>query len=202
MPKNEYINVAISDIGTQLFWYNPVSKLFEYALPVTAGAEFGGDSESIDVTETDLDKNVKLFGRETLNNVVYNCNYTIEKYVRAERITDILDPQTYMEVFQDGSAMITRGTSKISNIGADNPKPFEITIFPSFEELISNIGDLDKIEREISDTDILKALNNGEDANGVYYDTEDGKKYIRIDGDTIPTIRDKYQASNVPEAKE
>ena len=82
MADLEYTDIAVGDIGTQLFWYNGTSHKFEYAVPVTAGAEFGGDVESFDAPETDLDYVPKIAGRSSLNDIAYTSNYTAEKYGR------------------------------------------------------------------------------------------------------------------------
>lgn len=126
MAEREYTNIAIGDIGTQFFWFNKdntnqaTTGAFEYALPVTAGAEFGGDRESFEAPETDLDYIPKIGGRSSLNDIEYTVNYTKEKYARIIEITNQTVGQVYMEVFQDGSCAIFKGTSSIHQVMLDN----------------------------------------------------------------------------------
>ena len=109
----QYTKVAIGDIGTQLFWFNPKSVTssgtvasFEYALPITAGAEFGGDTESFEAPETDLDyipkvgegndievdKAAKEFIQEVLRNAVaklYALGFTNRTALQKEKPRDV-----------------------------------------------------------------------------------------------------------------
>lgn len=215
MP-NQYTNVAIGDLGTQFFWFNKDSTFtnksegtgntgaFEYALPVTAGAEFGGDTESFEAPETDLDYVPKIGGRTTLNDVEYTINYTKEKYARIEKITNNIIPQVYMEVFQDGSAAIYKGTSGIPTIGTGDPRPLTLTIMPDYLCVVQDIYNL--TEKNKADIDSLvadmKALYATDDET---YETLNLYRTISspsttyaliIDTDSIPAQRQKYEASN------
>lgn len=173
----QYNKVAIGDIGTQLFWFDSTAGKFEYALPVTAGAEFGGDTESFDAPETDLDYVPKIGGRTTINDVAYTINYTKEKYARASEITSNTEPQTYMEVLSDGSAMIFTGTSGMPSVTSGDVRQITMTIVPSFILFVPDIYALTETE-------------TGKMENAWYAGTE-----VNIDADSIPTAR-AYYATN------
>ena len=64
--------IATGDLGTQLFWLNRNKSVLEYALPVQAGADFGGDTETFDAVESDLDYIPKITGRASLDDVTLN----------------------------------------------------------------------------------------------------------------------------------
>lgn len=185
MADLEYTDLAIGDLGTQFFWFNETSKKFEYAVPVQEGAEFGGDNESFDIKETDLDYTGKLLGRTNNNDVTYTVNYTAEKYKRVQNISQN-GKKTYMEVLDGGSAMIFQGTSGRPTITQGDVRQITLTIAPSFMQWIENINDVTAEEKAV-----LTALNldgitaeEGED--------EEKKVYINIDEATIPTARKKY----------
>ena len=191
---SQYTNIAIGDIGTQLFVYNKDTKVFEYFVPVTAGAEFGGDTESFDVPETDLAYIPKVGGRTSINDVAYTVNYTAEKYRRIEDKVKNTEENIYMEVLQDASAMIFRGTGGIPTLTSGDVRQINMTIIPSFLRLIKNIKDLEE-----ADINILNTLNNGVTSAGIFYNAESGSipAHIRIDIDSIPTNRREYEASKV-----
>lgn len=152
MANNKFDKVAIGDIGTQLFHFD--SSAFKYAFPITAGAEFGGDSESFEAPETDLDYIPKVMGRKSLNDIQYTVNYTAERY-KAIRgvIGDSTKVNTYMEVFSDDSAMIFKGTANEPTITAGDVRQMTLTIIPSYMKWVSNIHELD--------TEDLKTLESG-----------------------------------------
>lgn len=186
MAELEYTTIAISDLGTQLFWWNEkaLEPKFEYAVPVTAGADFSGDQESVEVPETDLDYIPKISIRRNLNDTEYTLNYTAEKYKRARAITDATNPQTYMEVLNDGSAMIFKGTCAMPGIVAGDARQISMPIVPSFTAWVNNIYDIDE--------DSLKDLESQ------WYDTDSStsKKYIKIDATTVPTARQYYVSTS------
>lgn len=194
MASRQYSQVAISDIGTQLFWFNKDTNKFEYAIPITAGAEFGGDTETYEVNETDLDYTAKVAGRTTLNDVEYSINYTGEKYARANEISGAgLGLQVYVETFNDGSAAVFSGTSGMPSITGGDTRGITITIAPNSVYVVQNIYKLtgdDKLE--------LDSLLDAE--NRAYYvdvTTASGTvTKLNIDIETIPGIRQKYFATN------
>lgn len=183
MADKEYTDIAISDIGTQFFYFNETNNIFEYAVPVTAGAEFGGDTESFDAPETDLNYTAKIAGRKNLNDLSYTSNYTKEKYARILEITGN-DTRTYMEVFNDGSAMIFQGTSGGPSITAGNVRQINFTIVPSFMQWMKDITNVSESETKVLDalslTDIYKTKSTG------------SEKYINIDAASVPTARTQY----------
>lgn len=142
MANNKFDNVAIGDIGTQLFHFDGTS--FKYLVPVTAGAEFGGDTESFEAPETDLDYIPKVMGRRSINDVAYTINYTSEKYATLREIakTGRVTPHTYMEVFSDNSAMIFKGTANEPSITGGDVRQMTYTIIPSYMEWVSDIYNL------------------------------------------------------------
>lgn len=178
----QYAKVAVGDIGTQLFCYNKEKDKFEYALPVTAGAEFGGDTESFEAPETDSDVVSKLVGRTTPNDVQYTINYTATKYERVLALSDNINTKTYMEVLSDGSAMIFDGTSGTPTITAGDVRQITWTIAPSAMAFVSDIYDL-------TDNDIGRLSKI---VNTVYTAPSTGAKTINIDTTTIPTARQDY----------
>ena len=186
----QYTKVAIGDIGTQLFWFNDeaTSKKFEYALPITAGAEFGGDTESFEAPETDLDYIPKVGGRKSFNDISYTINFTADKYARAEAIINNTTAQTYMEVLSDGSAMVFQGVSSMPTLTAGDVRQITLTIIPSFVKFVHNVFDLSKGE-----ADVLNGLGLG-----VTF-TEGGA--IAIDETTLPTIRAKYHTDKKDDAE-
>ena len=192
--------VAISDLGTQLFWLNKTSKKFEYALPVVAGAEFGGDTETLEAPESDAPKVAKISGRTTLDDVTYSANYTKDRYARlaggkiningtrteVEPILDLVNPQTYMEVFSDGSAMVFNGTAGIPDIQSGDIRPVEITIAPQNEIWVYDIYDL--TAEEIAG--LSPIMYEGFDT-----EVQEGDE-IPVDLDTIPVGRVGYAEEN------
>lgn len=191
----QYTKVAIGDIGTQLFYFNNESKVetvgeggevstteapnFEYALPITAGAEFGGDTESFEAPETDLDYIPKVGGRKSFNDISYTVNFTADKYARAEAIINNTVAQTYMECLSDGSAMIFQGVSSMPTLTAGDVRQITITIIPSFVKFINNVFNLTQDE-----ADVLNGLNLGV--------TFEQGEAVPINASSIPTIRAKY----------
>ena len=206
----QYTNIAIGDLGNQLFWFNKDSTFkdgaatggttgaFEYALPVTAGAEFGGDTESFEAPETDLDYVPKIGGRTTLNDIEYTANYTKEKYARARQITSNTIDQVYMEVFSDGSAAIFKGTCGIPSIQAGDVRPLGLTIAPDFLYVVSDIyslsqddkNTLDGLVADMKETYKTKAKDYA--TLNVYDNTNSS---LIIDTLSIPTQRAKFEAS-------
>ena len=182
----QYAKVAVGDIGTQLFWFNTSTGKFEYGLPVTAGAEFGGDTESFEAPETDSDVVAKLVGRTSPNDVQYVANYTAVKYERILSISDNINIHTYMEVLSDGSAMIFDGTSGTPTITAGDVRQINWTIAPNAMAFVSNIYDLTE-----NDIKRLSKL-----VNPVFTKPETGKSYINIDAASIPLARQQYYTSN------
>lgn len=191
MADLEYTDIAIGDIGTQLYWFDAQHSgstgnykgAFEYGVPVTAGAEFGGDVESFDAPETDLDYVPKVAGRTSLNDIAYTSNYTAEKY---ERIVDITKSgkNTYMEVFSDGSAMIFQGTSGKPTITSGDVRQINFTIVASFMQWIKNINDISTSEKSVLDALGLTEIYKQNSSSSKYY--------INIDKATVPVARTQY----------
>lgn len=173
--------VAIGDLGTQLFWLNRETKYFEYALPVVSGAEFGGDTETIDAPESDSNKVSKVSGRTTLNDVTYNSNYTRDRYKRVIAITDSTDTQTYLEVFSDGSAMMFSGTAGIPTLSGEDRKNIEFTIAPQNEQWVEDVFNLSTDDI----ANIQPMMVDDTEAN-IELTASEG---LPFDIDTIPTSR-------------
>ena len=170
---------------------------FEYAIPVTAGAEFGGDRESFEAPETDLDYVPKIGGRNSLNDIEYTVNYTKEKYARIAEITNNTVGQVYMEVFQDGSCAIFKGTSGIPTITSGDVRQLTLGITPDFLVVIQDIYKLsspDETSKLDSLSSDLKALYATDADKYESLSLYNGTKLI-IDLDSIPTARDNYKAS-------
>lgn len=179
MPNNKFDEVAIGDIGTQVFHFDSVAKTFKYLIPVTAGAEFGGDTESFEAPETDLDYVPKIMGRKSLNDIAYTINYTKEKYAVLRDIAETgrVVAHPYMEVFSDNSAMIFKGTANEPTITAGDVRQMNYTIIPSYMKWVSNIYDLQP-------EDILTLEADWFTPSG-----EGTKAKIKIDVESIPDQR-------------
>jgi hypothetical protein len=171
--NTNFNNIAIGDIGTQLFYLD--GSTFKYLVPVTAGAEFGGETESFEAPETDLDYIPKVMGRKSLNDVEYTINYTKEKYKVLKDVSN-KGKVAYMEVFSDNSAMIFEGTANEPTITAGDVRQMTYTIVPSIMEWVDDIYN-------ISDTSKL---------DSTWYTS----KAINIDVTTIPEIRKGYADTN------
>ena len=143
--------VAIGDYGTQLFHFNTEASEFEYALPLVSGGEYGGETETFEAPEMDRDIVAKIAGRVTLSDVTYTSNYTKDRYKRWTQIlsSDIEKPSIFMEVFSDGSAAITAGTSGRPTIQGGDVRQIEVTVAPSnmiWVDEITNIGEQDTVD--------------------------------------------------------
>lgn len=191
MADKQYTKIAIGDIGTQLFWFNQTKNTFEYALPVTAGAEFGGDTESFDAPETDLSYVPKIAGRPTLSDISYTINYTKEKYARVEEITSNIKSNIYMEVFQDGSAVVFSGKSGMPSIGSGDVRQITMTIAPDFVAVISDIYKLNEKDTKKLDAVVADENEDLETKLTLYTGTA-----VKIDADSIPAQRQEYYSSN------
>ena len=131
--------VAIGELGTQFFWFNTDSKKFEYALPLVSGGEYGGDTETFEAPEMDDDTVAKISGRTTLSDLTYTSNYTASRYERWTQILDNTTPQVYCEVFSDGSAVLSNGTSGMPTIQGGDVRQIEVTVAPQGVVWVDNI---------------------------------------------------------------
>ena len=181
--NKRFDEVAIGDIGTQLFHFNKTKANFEYAVPVTAGAEFGGDTESFEAPETDLDYVPKVMGRKSLNDISYTINYTKEKYQTIRDISHRTEAHTYMEVFSDNSAMIFRGTANEPTITAGDVRQLTFTIIPSYMKWISDIYNLDEEDLKTLDSTWFTPEVTGESP---------APASLKIDVTSIPDARKGY----------
>ena len=139
--------IATGDLGTQLFWLNRNKSVLEYALPVQAGADFGGDTETFDAVESDLDYIPKITGRASLDDVTYTSNFTKERYARWQSITDEKNPQTYVEVLSNGSAMVISATAGDPRLMSGDVRTIQATLAPQAEVFISDITSLTDDEK-------------------------------------------------------
>lgn len=182
-PLAEAFNeqIATGDLGTQLFWLNRVStsKKLEYALPVQAGADFGGDTETFDAVESDLDYIPKITGRASLDDVTYTSNFTKERYARWQSITDERNPQTYVEVLSNGSAMVISATAGNPRIMSGDVRTIQATLAPQAEVFVEDIADL-------TDEEIAKLQPYFKDDTGADIDLTNG---LPFNFDSIPTGR-------------
>lgn len=180
-----FANNTYTAVGTDASYsagttYYNIPNKFEYAVPVTAGAEFGGDTESFDAPETDLDYIPKIGGRTSINDISYTINYTKDKYQRLLDISNNTEMNIYMEVFSDGSGAIFQGTSGMPTITAGDVRQITWTVIASALVVVSDIFAL-------TDKDIDRlGVIDGE----IYADEK-----IKIDATTIPTARQDYVVS-------
>lgn len=164
---------------------------FEYALPVVAGAEFGGDTETLEAPESDDPTVAKISGRTSLSDVTYNANYTKDRYARLLDILNVKDIQTYMEVFSDGSAMVFAGTAGQPTIQSGDVRQIEFTIAPQSEVWINDISNLtaDKIE-------LVQPVMKDIDGNDITL-VEGGSFPVELD--SIPAGRVGFTEENIVE---
>lgn len=141
--------IALGEYGTQLFWFNPKSSdnsqtkpEFEYALPLVSGGEYGGDTETFDAPELDLDYVAKISGRTSLNDISLTSNYTKERYQRWVEILNNTKLQAYLEVFTDGSAVLYAGTAGRPTIQGGDVRQISVTVAPQNMVWVDNINSL------------------------------------------------------------
>ena len=181
MSFNQYTDSAITDIGTQLFVLE--GTIMNYAFPVQAGGVFGGDTESYDAPDTDLNYIPKVSGRTSLNDVEYTINYSNERYARVQTFADSKD-HIYAEIFNDGSGVVFKGTSGRPTINNDNPKTITHSVAPSFMQWVQNINALSEDEA----TEI-KSVN----ASLVTGAGKDGDPFkLNVNPNSVPATRAKY----------
>lgn len=196
--------IAVGEYGTQLFWFNPDedSEKFEYALPLVSGGEYGGDTETIETPELDLDYVAKISTKTTLNDITLTSNYTKDRYKRWLDILNNLKNQVYMEVFSDGSAVVYSGTSGRPTIQGGDVRQIEVTVAPSnmiWVDDITKIADIDDCIDQLND--MLDAVVNefNDITTGLTTEiTENGA--LPIDYDTIPSKRLWAYQGEVPES--
>lgn len=166
--------------------YYQQQNAFEYALPVVAGAEFGGDTETLEAPESDDPTVAKISGRTTLSDVTYNANYNKTRYERLFEILDVKNVQTYMEVFSDGSAMVFSGTAGQPTIQSGDVRQIEFTIAPQNEYWIKDISSLTEDEIEL----IEPLLEGASLSSG---------SALPFDLDSIPAGRVGFTEENITE---
>lgn len=200
MEKSFDTTIAIGEYGTQLFWFNPqqteqISPKFEYALPLVSGGEYGGDTETVETPELDLDYVAKISGRTTLNDITLTSNYTKARYTRWLQILNNLENQVYMEVFSDGSAVVYAGTSGRPTIQGGEVRQIETTIAPSNMVWVNDIKNVteavagDKTIEQLNDIldDVVNRANNI--TTGMTTKIVSGGE-IPMDYSTVPAKRD------------
>ena len=178
--------IAIGEYGTQLFWFNPddEKEKFEYALPLVSGGEYGGDTETFEAPELDLDYVAKLAGRTTLNDITLTSNYTKDRYARWLEILNNIDKQVYMEVFSDSSAVIYAGTSGRPTIQGGDVRQIEVTVAPS------NMIWIDDVTK-ITDEDVIEQLNDLlDDVVNKFNDITTGLTSAITENDPVPMDAD------------
>ena len=145
-------NIAIGEYGTQLFWWNATSQKFEYALPLVSGGEYGGDTETFEAPEMDLDYVPKISGRTTLDDITLTSNYTKDRYKRWTEIISNTVNNNYIEVFSDGSATLYSGTAGRPTIQGGDVRQIETTIAPTNMIWVYDVNDVSEEEyAEIKD---------------------------------------------------
>lgn len=137
-------NIAVGEYGTQFFHFNAVSKKFEYALPLVSGGEYGGDTETFDAPEMDLDYVAKISGRTSLNEVKLISNYTKDRHARWLEILNNKEAQSYLEVYADGSASAYSGTAGRPTITGGDVRQINVTIAPENLIWIADVNNVDE----------------------------------------------------------
>lgn len=173
-------NIAIGEYGTQLFWWNATSQKFEYALPLVSGGEYGGDTETFEAPEMDLDYVPKISGRTTLDDITLTSNYTKDRYKRWTEIISNTVNNNYIEVFSDGSATLYSGTAGRPTIQGGDVRQIETTIAPTNMIWVYDINDVS--EEEYAEIKDMLGLT------GEYSATYK----IPFDTTTLPNKRDQF----------
>lgn len=167
--------IATGTLGTQLFWFeeranqtvaltngstvSTTGKLV-YAIPLTdeGGGEYGGDTESFEAPEADLARIPKIAGRQSLEDVTYTTYYTAGRYKRWGELVHETEPHTFVEVYEDLSAHIVRGSGQFTK-RTGNPQTIECTIAPEQMAWVENI--LAITEKEWNSIKNMFKYNNG-----------------------------------------
>lgn len=149
--------IAIGEYGTQFFWWNKDAMKFEYALPLVSGGEYGGETETFEVSELDLDYVAKLAARLDLSDVSLTSNYTADRYIRWLQILSNTETNVYMEVFSDNSATVIAGTSGRPTIQGGDVRQISVTIAPS--NMIW-VDDILKVTNPTTDENTIAQLNS------------------------------------------
>lgn len=188
--------IAIGEYGTQLFWWNPTggtssAGAFEYALPLVSGGEYGGDTETYEAPELDLDYIAKISGPTTLDDITLTSNYTKGRYARWVQIlsNDLENPPVYMEVYADNSATLYSGTSGRPTIQGGDVRQIEVTIAPMNMVWVENIN-------SISDTDNADGVSELDEVNNILGTSLTADSALPIDKSTIPTKRLQFFDGN------
>lgn len=183
MEKSFDTNIAIGEYGTQLFWWNPTAKKFEYALPLVSGGEYGGDTETFEAPELDLDYVPKISGRTTLDDITLTSNYTKDRYKRWLQILSNTSNQAYLEVFSDNSASLYSGTAGRPTIQGGDVRQIETTVAPSNMIWVEDVY-------KIADEATLGQVNDmlGTISGTTYTDLELNDS-LPFDFDTFPSKR-------------
>nr|DAK86203.1 MAG TPA: hypothetical protein [Caudoviricetes sp.] len=189
--ENSFDNkIAIGEYGTQLFWWNKDAMKFEYALPLVSGGEYGGDTETFEAPELDLDYVAKITGRTTLNDITFTSNYTKDRYIRWLQILSNIETNVYMEVFSDGSATVIAGTSGRPTIQGGDVRQIEVTVAPENMIWVNDIGN---VTNPTDDDDTIGELNSlfkyVTPAEKTFTDLTSGDA-LPIDYSTVPSKRD------------
>lgn len=140
--------IAVGEYGTQFFWYNKNSGKFEYGLPLVSGGEYGGDTETFEAPEMDLDYVPKISGRTTLDDITLTSNYTKDRHKRWLEILSQTDIQSYLEVYSDGSATMYAGTAGRPTIQGGDVRQIEVTVAPSNMIWIYDVNNVSEEEYE------------------------------------------------------
>ena len=178
-------NISVGELGTQLFWFNKKSKKFEYALPLISGGEYGGETETFEAPEMDLDYIPKISGRTSLSDVTLTSNYTQDRYKRWLEILSNTDAQIYAEVYSDGSASVYSGTSGRPTIQGGEVRQIETTIAPEnliWVDDVKNIQNANENEKTIDQLNDMLKLDTDLVAGGS----------LPFDETTIPAKRGKF----------
>lgn len=176
--------IAIGEYGTQFWWWNKTSQKFEYGLPLVSGGEYGGDTETFEAPEMDLDYVPKISGRTTLDDITLTSNYTKDRYKRWLQILSNTDIQAYLEVYSDGSASMYSGTAGRPTIQGGDVRQIETTIAPTNMIWIDDITNVTDVEDEST----VEAINNMLNPTTPFV----SGFAIPFDDTTIPSQREKF----------
>lgn len=178
--------IAIGILGTELFWFDETKKALVYAVPLTdeGGGEYGGDIETIEVPEADLMRTPKITSRQTLDDITYTTHYTAARYKRWGEILSMTEPHTFVEVYNDLSAHIVRGTGQYTARTGD-PRTIEATVAPENMGWIENVMEVTLTEFN----SIKDMLTNESGVSMNFTGTDEAPAPLVFDLATIPENR-------------
>ena len=188
--ENSFDNkIAIGEYGTQLFWWNRDEMMFEYALPLVSGGKYGGETETFEAPELDLDYVAKISGRTTLEDITLTSNYTKTRYTRWLQILSNTQTNVYMEVYSDNSATVFAGTSGRPTIQGGDVRQIETTVAPENMIWVNDVLNVTNATEEDNTIAELNSLFKSVTPSGKTFTDIVSGNPLPIDFSTVPSKR-------------